>query len=342
MGLPVYLRAKILKMVLISPIPIVINRHDDNDDLIPVNIQPQQCSDVVNVRLACKKLKAEAGNVFYSRNTFVIGSYYDLADLITMLSPATISMITCLNLHNNAVVPPSDHPEKHESLYFNLLLTAYSHFTRLTRVVLDLPWEFRTTRIIQLIDSLMDTNLQLRGIFFTRGSLNILPQILCDCRGPDSLREIDSARQADFSRHWRLHLPPRIPLPGNADIILSRDSDFLDGFNSNLTDRAIQGLNRLRRGQDPINPATDVPNLIDDPDSPPALSGPSSPDSDWDETSGYPALMSHPASARRPFMGVRERIPIEDEPVLNDGEIMDDEWEFTEFALGNLGLQEPE
>lgn len=342
MGLPLHLRSGILNMVLVSPIPIVINRHDDKDDLIPQNIQPQQCRDVVNVRLTCRKLRAEAGNAFYSRNTFVIGSYYDLADLITMLSPTTISMITRLNLHNDAVVPSSDHPEKHESLYFNLLLTAFSHFTRLTRIVLDLPWTFGTTRIIQVIDSLIDTNQQLQAIFFTRGSLNILPQILCDCRGEDHQREIDSARQADFMRHWIRHLPPQVTLPDNADIILGRDSGFLDAFNSRLRDRATEGLKRMRKGKDPINPATDVPNLIDDPESPPALSGPSTPDSDRDETSGHPALTSHPLGARRPFMGTRERIPIEDEPIWNDGEIMDEDYEFTEFALGNLGLQEPE
>ena len=342
MGLPLYLRSGILKMALVSPIPIVINRHDDNDDLIPDNIQPQQCRDVVNVRLACRQLGREAGNVFYSRNTFVMGSYYDLTDLIIMLSPTTISTITRLNLHNNALALPTEHPEEQESMYFNLLLTTFGHFTRLERVVLDLPWKFGSTRIIQMIDSIKDTNLQLQAIFFTRGSLNILPQILCNCQGPDNLRKIDSARQADFVRHWRRHLPPQVTLPHNADIILNRDSVFLATFNRSLRDRVMDGINRIRRGRDPIVPATDVPNLIDDPDSPPALSGPSTPDSDHDEASGQPALTSHPPGARRPFMGVRERIPIEDEPVMEDGERMDEEWEFTEWALGRLGLQEPE
>lgn len=283
-------------------------------------------------------LKTEAGNVFYSCNTFVIGSYHDLTDLITILSPATISMITRINLHNEVVVPPVDHPRESESIYFNLLLTAFSHFTRLNRVVLDLPWTFGSVRVIQIINSLTETNLQLQGIFFTRGSLNILPQILCDCQGEDHKREIDYSRPADLLAHWIRHLPREVSLPHNAQTIMDRDSRYLDTVNDRFRDRAIEGLNRIRHGMDPIDPATNVPRSDDDDsDSPPSLSGPSSPDSDWDESRGGPALPSHPASARRPFMGRRERLPIEDEPIYAEGELMDDNYDFTEWALGNLG-----
>ncbi|KAL9118614.1 MAG: hypothetical protein Q9187_004835, partial [Circinaria calcarea] len=162
--------------------------------------------------------------------------------------------------------------------------------------------------------------------------------ILCDCQGEDHKREIDHTRPANVMAHWIHHLPAEVTLPHNAQTIMDRDSRFLDTVNGRFRDRATDTLNRIRHGMDPIDPATNVPELDDDPDSPPALSGPSSPDSDWDETRGPPALTSHPPNARRPRMGRRERMPIDNEPIYAEGEIMDDNYDLTEWALGSLAF----